>query len=89
MTCQSGRTPEPGIPLRPLGRPIATRRRCTRPSRLVTVPSFSGYASPGKTTSACSRTVSVITLSTAITVWAVPSAFSHSARSGKKRTGSA
>ena len=42
MTCQTGRTPEPGMPLRPFGRPIATRSRCTRPSRLVTVPSFSG-----------------------------------------------
>ena len=38
------------------GRPIAGRSRCTRPSGCTSVPSFSGYASAGNTTSAYSRT---------------------------------
>ena len=77
------------MPERPLARPIAGRSRCTRPSRLVTVPSFSGYASPGNTTSANRRALSLSTVSTAITVCAVLRPRSHSARSGWKRTGSA
>ena len=73
ITCQQPH-PEPGSPERPFGRPIATQA-LHAPVEFVTVPSFSGYASPGNT-SACSRTVSVSRLSTAITVCAVPSAFS-------------
>ena len=76
-------------PASALARPIAARRRCTRPSGCTSVPSFSAYASAGKTTSAYSRTVSVSTDSWAMTVWAAPSACSHSARSGCVRSGSA
>ena len=46
------------------GRPIPGRSRWTRPSGWVIVPSFSAYASAGKTTSAYSRAVSVSTEST-------------------------
>ena len=87
ITCQPGRTPVPGPD--GCGRPIAVRRRWRRPSGCVSVPSFSGYASAGKTTSAYSRIVSVITDSWAITVCAVPSAAFHSPRSGCVRSGSA
>ena len=41
ITCQPGRTPEPSVPEPPLGRPIAARSRCRRPSGCTSVPSFS------------------------------------------------
>ena len=87
ITCQPARTPPPWVA--PLARPIAARRRCTRPSGCVSVPSFSAYASAGKTTSACSRTSPSAPTRARSRSARRRAPASHSARSGCVRSGSA